>query len=249
MGPALGTRITLLGGFRCFHGDAEVDLPDASEGLLAYLALKGRSMHRATVAATFWGDATEKQAFANLRSALWRLAGPLRDAVEVGPRSVGLKPEVQVDFVAATAVARRSVDATKSLAREELLAAPALLGEDLLVGRYDEWVVYEAERWKQLRLHALEAVATRLTEMGHISEALETALLCVEADPLRESAHTVEIAAHLAENNRSEAIRTYKRYSATLYKELGLEPSEGLTSLVPSAATTVTPTPSAARRR
>lgn len=249
MGRALGTRITLLGGFRCFHDDAEMDLPEASERLLAYLAVKGRPMHRATVAGTFWPDATEKQAFANLRSTLWRLPGSSRDAVEVGPRSVGLHPDVAVDLAAAGALARRVLDTTTSVALEDLLAASELLGDDLLVGWYDEWVIYEAERWRQLRLHALEAVATRLTEMGRISEAVDAALLCVEADPLRESAHSVEIAAHLAENNASEAIRTYKRYSATLHKELGLQPSERLTRLVPSDAKSLASARSTARRQ
>lgn len=249
LGRALGTRITLLGGFRFFDGATEMDLPEASERLLAYLAVKGRAMHRSTIAGTFWPDAAEKQAFANLRSALWRLAGPARRAVEAGPRTVGLAPDVHVDLVAASALARRAVDATVSLTDDELLAAPDLLAEDLLVGWYDEWVVYEAERWRQLRLHALEAVATRLIEIGRISEAVDAALLCVEADPLRETAHTVEIAAHLAENNASEAIRTYNRYSATLHKELGLEPSEHLTRLVPSPARSASSGRSAEARR
>ena len=248
MGRPLATRIQMIGGFRCFRATGEIELPEASERLLAYLAVKGRPVHRAAIAGVFWPETSDKQALANLRSAIWRM-GASQNMVDVGPKALGLKSFVRVDFHEAAALARRLVDQSANVHDRELTAAPEQLREDLLVGWYDDWVVHESERWRQLRLHALESVAIRLTKLGRFSEALDAALLCVEADPLRESAHTVAITTHLAENNRSEALRAFRRYSVVLREELGLEPSESLASLVPATTISLSAGDSLASRK
>jgi hypothetical protein len=78
----------------------------------------------------------------------------------------------------------------------------------------------EAEDWRQLRLHALEALAGRLA-----------ASAAVRAEPLRESAHAALIQVHLAEDNQSEALREFTRYRTPLHAELGLEPTPRLCRL------------------
>ena len=53
----------------------------------------------------------------------------------------------------------------------------ALKGE-ILPDWYDDWLLLERERIRQLRLHALEAIrCTRLTAAGRFGEAIEAALL------------------------------------------------------------------------
>jgi DNA-binding SARP family transcriptional activator len=54
----------------------------------------------------------------------------------------------------------------------------------------------------------------------------------VGADPLRESAQRVLVEAHLAEGNRSEALRLYAEHRDLVRRELGVEPSPELTALV-----------------
>jgi DNA-binding SARP family transcriptional activator len=105
-------------------------------------------------------------------------------------------------------------------------------GLDLLPGWYDDWVLSEAEDWRQLRLHALEALADRLTAMGRWGEAADAAGAAVRAEPLRESANATLIKVHLAEGNQSEAVRQFERYRALLLAELGLEPTLRLRRLV-----------------
>ena len=97
---------------------------------------------------------------------------------------------------------------------------------------YDDWVLSEAEDWRQLRLHALEALADRLTAMGRWGEAADAAGAAVRAEPLRESANAALIRVHLAEGNQSEAVRQFDRYRALLDAELGLEPTPRLRRLV-----------------
>ncbi|HEY6203669.1 MAG TPA: bacterial transcriptional activator domain-containing protein [Candidatus Limnocylindria bacterium] len=83
----------------------------------------------------------------------------------------------------------------------------ALTGGELLADWCDEWVLLERERLRQLRLHALEVLTQRLVTVGRYADAMEVALAALRSEPLRESAHRAVISVHLAEGNRSEALR------------------------------------------
>jgi DNA-binding SARP family transcriptional activator len=239
---ASAVEIRVMSGFQLLHHGVEVQLSEAAERLLGLLAVKRKPLQRLRLSAMFWPEASEKQALANLRSTLWRLTGPPHDALDIGPRSLNIAPSVRVDLRTAEACAHQILDRTSVLTEQELLATPAHLQDDVLAGWYDDWAVQESERWRQRRMHALEAAARRLGDAGHFAAALDTALLAVEADPLRESAHTEVIRAHLAEHNQSEAIRAFDRCCSILRNELGLEPSESLRSLVSSSTRPMTRT-------
>jgi DNA-binding SARP family transcriptional activator len=101
----------------------------------------------------------------------------------------------------------------------------ALLAGELLPDWYDEWVLFERERLRELRLHALEALATRLSAAHRWGAAMDAALAAVAADPLRESAHRAVIETHLAEGNCCEAIRHYVLFRNLLRRRIGIEPS------------------------
>jgi DNA-binding SARP family transcriptional activator len=90
----------------------------------------------------------------------------------------------------------------------------------------------ERERYRQLRLHALEALCRSLTAAGRYSLAIQAGLAAVEADALRESAHRALIRAHLEEGNPSEALRQYRRFRAAVQEELGIPPTDGIEDLV-----------------
>jgi SARP family transcriptional regulator, regulator of embCAB operon len=119
--------------------------------------------------------------------------------------------------------------------------AVSVLSRDLLPDWYDDWVVPEAEEWRQLRLHALEALSTRLASVGRYAHAMGAALSAVRVEPLRESATAAVISVHLAEGNEAAALREFRCYRALLQRELGEEPTTTLHALVGVA-------PSASRR-
>jgi SARP family transcriptional regulator, regulator of embCAB operon len=89
----------------------------------------------------------------------------------------------------------------------------------------------EAEDRRQLRLHAVETLADRLTAHGDYGDAA-AALAAVRAEPLRESPRAALIRVHIAEGNPSEALRGYSRYSELLRLELDVEPTQRLRQLV-----------------
>jgi DNA-binding SARP family transcriptional activator len=225
--------LTVLGGFRLRSGTGVVGVPRGSQRLLAFLALRGGIVKRAAVAGALWPDAAERHAYSNLRAAIARLNGAGRRALAASKLELGLAEGVTVDLHHAQPLAQRLLDPAATPAATDLNpAAVAALSADLLPDWYDDWVLLEAEDWRQLRLHALEALAVRLIALGRWGEAANAASAAVRAEPLRESARAALIQAHLAEGNQSEAVREFTRYRALLRTELGLEPTHRLRQLV-----------------
>ena len=228
-------RVELLGGFRLSQRGHDVAMSPGSEHLLAFVALRRPAVQRILVAGTLWPNASERSAYAALRSTLARLDPVSRRALEVGPLSLGLAEGVTVDAHHAQALAHRLLDpATPTLEVDLTATAIASLSFDLLPSWYDDWAVLEAEDWRQLRLHALEAGAVGLASARRFGDAAAAAGAAVRADPLRESAHTVLIRVHLAEGNRSEALREFERLRRVLRVEMDMEPSPELWALVGS---------------
>ncbi|MDE8668420.1 bacterial transcriptional activator domain-containing protein [Pseudarthrobacter sp. H3Y2-7] len=111
---------------------------------------------------------------------------------------------------------------------EEILAC-----QELLTGMYDDWLVFEREKYRQMLLHALEAASASLLEASAFAAALETALAAVSIEPLRESANTAVISVHLRENNLIEAVRHYEYFHNLIFSELGVAPSPAMQALLP----------------
>jgi DNA-binding SARP family transcriptional activator len=232
-GADCGFMVALLGGFALSLGGTVLGIPRTSQRLLAFLALHGRMAGRAAVAGTLWPDASESHAHCSLRTTLSRLQSTARNALAASKFELGLAEGVAVDVRSAHALACRLLDPTVTPGSSELsMAAVTTLSTDLLPGWYDDWVLTEAEDWRQLRLHALEALAGRLIAAGRPGEAVCAARAVVRAEPLRESGYATLIRMHLAEGNQSEALREFERCRGLLQTELGLEPTLRLRHLV-----------------
>jgi SARP family transcriptional regulator, regulator of embCAB operon len=229
-----GSIVSVLGGFHLYwSGSVQVGIPRASQRLLAFLAIRGGVISRATVAGTLWPDTTETNAYSNLRAAVARLEPKRRKMLQASKLELGLAEGIMVDLRHAQTLARRLLDPVVIPKQSDLSSASVVaLSGDLLPGWYDDWVLVEAEDWRQLRMHALEALADRLTATGCWGQAADAASAAVRADPLRESAHAALIQVHVAEGNQSEAVREFTRYRALLHAELGLEPTLRLCRLI-----------------
>ncbi len=226
-------ELSLMGAFQLSEGAIPVVLPGGSQRLIAFLALKGRPMTRAAAAGALWPEVSEEQAHASLRSAIWRLDKITREAMQVDVLELNLASGVRLDVRESRALAHRLliVDTLPSAA-DMTSAAIAALTSELLPDWYDDWVVIEAEDWRQLRLHALEALADKLADAARFGDAIQAARAAIAADPLRESSHAALIRAHLAEGNQSQALEAYEAYRVLLLRELGLAPTPRLVALV-----------------
>jgi len=230
--------VHLLDGFDLVCGGKPVPLPLSVQRLLAFLAFHDRPMQRVYVAGKLWLDTTEERAFANLRSTLWRAQRSANGVVTAANGQLALAATVNVDLREATLQARRFVDGSASAKEISLAGLP--LGRELLPDWYDDWVLIERERHRQLALHALEAVADRLTALGRFGEAVEAAMAAIRIEPLRESAHRSVMRIHVAEGNASEALRHYEAYRRLLDETIGLEPSPRMAELISGAYAALT---------
>jgi DNA-binding SARP family transcriptional activator len=230
-GPPLEPlSLSLFNGFELWCGDHPISVPVSAERVVAFLALHPGSQDRSYVAGTLWPDTSDNRAAARLRTTLWRARQNGCPVVDASMTRLQLAPSVRVDVQHLLGVVRRVFDRSFTLrpADRARLLAPA----ELLPGWYEDWVLIERERVRQLRLHALEILCERLTVGRQFGSAVDAALAAIQEEPLRESAHRVLIRAYLAEGNVSEALQEYRRYRGLLRQELGVGPSSEMEELL-----------------
>ncbi len=220
-------RLKLLGGFEVACSQGILQLPLAAQRLLAFLGLRRRPLLRSHVAGALWVDSPEQRSQASLRSTLWRVNRADHELVDAGTTHIALAEGVDVDVQRMASNAHALIGGHDYCLDEE-----GDLADDLLPDWYDDWVVWERERLRQLRLHALEALALRLMHAGRHGEALEVGQTALRDEPLRESAHRVLILVHLAEGNPAEALRQYQLCEQLMASELDVEPSPLIRNLV-----------------
>jgi DNA-binding SARP family transcriptional activator len=223
-------RLSLLGGFALCRAGAPYDIPMTGQRLLCYLALRRLPAHRAAAVGTLWPDVSESRAAASLRTVLWRLRTIGEELVETSGAYLRLGSNVESGVENLAVAASEVCDGIHEVGDSEVREIET--AGDLLPGWYDDWIIAERERLRQLHLHALEGLCERLLVSGKYSLAMEAALIAVAADPLRESAQSLLIRIDIAEGNRSEAVRHFKTYSQVIRHELGLAPSAGVARLL-----------------
>lgn len=179
---------------------------------------------------------SDERAAGNLRSSLWKLRQRGYRLVDLADTRLRLASSVVVDLHEASRQAHRLLDASAELGDLDL--NDSLFVNDLLPDWYDEWLLIERERFRELRLRALDCLCERLAATGHGSRAVECGLAAIRGDPLRESSHRALIRIYLAEGNQAEAIHQYRFYRELLNGRLGLSPSSQMTELVGSLVPT-----------
>jgi DNA-binding SARP family transcriptional activator len=233
MQPSLDVR--LLRNFEMCLNGCRIVLPQGTQRLITFLALERMAVDRRFAAERLWPDNTAKRASANLRSALWqgnRAAG--RTVIECCGPTLRLRAETSIDFRVALAQARR-LDLGEGT-QSDAAAMITTLSSPLLPDWSDDWLVFERERWNQVRLHALEKLAHQLKLEHDYVQALEAALAAVAIEPVRESAHRTLIEIYLAEGNGACALKHYQYYRGLLRRELGVAPSRQILRLVQDQA-------------
>ncbi|WP_410809074.1 AfsR/SARP family transcriptional regulator [Micromonospora sp. 067-2] len=218
----------LLGGFRLLRGVAPVVVPRGLQRVIALIGLRPGAT-RSQLAGLLWPDVSEERALSSLRTALWRLRQDPCCPITVAGDTVRLGPTVRLDVDDLVGTAARVRDGGDARIAAGALAAGR---HDLLPGWYDDWVLLDRERLRQLRLHMLEQVAGQHLVAGRHGEALEAALEAMAAEPLRETPHRLVVRIHLAEGNAFEAVHAFYVYRDLLRRELRLEPSPAMSALL-----------------
>jgi DNA-binding SARP family transcriptional activator len=224
------THIQLLDSFGLRHDGGAVHLPKSAQRVIAFLAIRSHPMLRLHVAGSLWLDSPEERAFANLRSALWRIHRSGVAAVDSSGGTLRLAPGVRVDLHEATALAHRLIGSVPMGAGGGVEWLP--LAGEVLPDWDDDWALVEREHFRNLSLQALESLCEHLTAQGRLREALEVGLAAFAREPLRESAHRLLVRIYLADGNRFDAIRQFRLYRDLVRSRLGIEPSSQMLELV-----------------
>ena len=221
--------LTLLGGFQArLEPGSAIALPTRkSQALLAYLALPpGRAHPRDKLAALLWGGIREESSRASLRQALFAIRKALSDtaAVQQHGDALALEPgAVEVDAATFERLVHEGTPAT-------LERAAALYQGDLLSGfvvdeaPFEEWLLGERERLRELALEALAKLLAHQRKAGASEATVQTALKLLTLDPLQEPVHRTLMRLYAERGRRGAALRQYQQCVSVLGRELGVEP-------------------------
>lgn len=224
-------RLSLLGAFeaRLDAGPALAFPRRKAQALLAYLCLHpGEPQARDKLAALLWGDTPDGQARHSLRQALAALRQSLAqsartllldegDAVAISPAAV------EVDVIR---FERLVADGTS----EALEQAMQLYRGDLLEGfavsepPFEEWLVTERARLRELAVDALAKLLAHQAKLGMVEPAVQTAVRLLGLDPAQEAVHRVLMRLHARQGRRGAALRQYQACVNVLERELGVMP-------------------------
>jgi DNA-binding SARP family transcriptional activator len=218
------TRVTVLGSFTLTAAGAAVPLGVDARRLVAYLAVHPRPQARAALAADLWPNASGERL---LSDALAAIAVPGL-VVEASDGALSLAPDVEVDLTEAMHLVRVLPEIPGSEDTDT-----KLLTADILPGWTAAWIAVERERFRQLRLHAIEVRSQRLTAAGRHDAAVAMAEIAARSAPSRESARRVLIEAHLAQGNIAAAVAEYDSYYELLRSSVGGPVPFGLEGLLP----------------
>jgi DNA-binding SARP family transcriptional activator len=224
-----GIRLELLGPFEIVDRRTTATVPVPAQRLAAFLAVRGEPVGRPRASGVLWPEVEHDHALSNLRTALWRLRNLHPGLVRTLGATLTIAPDVAIDVRESEALAHRILQETLPL-HEARLAASAL-SHDLLPDWEDEWLVFDRERFRDLRVRALERLCTQLSGLDAHAEAAQAGLLAVQADPLRESSCVALMHAYTAEGNEACALQLYRALESRLERELQVSPSPATAGL------------------
>ncbi len=219
-------RVTVLGSFSVTaHGDP-VPLESDARRVVAYLAVHRRPQRCPALAADLWPGLPAAAAAALLDQSLVAAAPLVTDAAD---GTVALDPAVAVDLDEAMALVRELaiVPGHPDSVPADLPVATVLLGADVLPDWTEAWLPVERERFRQIRLNALEELSSALTASGRFADAVVTARAAAHTAPSREGARRALIEAHLAQGDIAEAVAEYDEYQELLRSSVGAPPMSG----------------------
>lgn len=208
--------------------------------LLAYLAVTTRPHQREALAGLLWGEMPEAAAANNLRQALTNLRRSFEPYLLITREIVELKQDLpcSLDVAVFDHILAPSANPPAGDRIERLHQAVELYQGDFLAGffvrdapEFEEWMLAQRARYRELALHALHALAQHRLESGDYDAAIHDASRLLALEPWREETHRQLMLAMARTGQSTAALAQYKRCRRLLEKELGIEPSAETTLL------------------
>jgi len=219
-------RIFLFQSLQAFDDEKPLGLkfPPKVVPLWVHLLLHAdRPLARQTLAFSLWPDVPEETALANLRRHLHHLkmalpppAGP--PWLLIDAQSVQWNPQAPwwLDVAEFERLSQGDPAALEQVV--------ALYRGDLVADCYDDLILAERERLRNLYLTDLEALARHHRAQGRFERAIEFTARLMALDPLNENALRLLMSLRYESGDRAGALKAYAAFCRRLREELEVEP-------------------------
>jgi DNA-binding SARP family transcriptional activator len=233
-------KIYLFGQLRVECGNRVWQGPEGykSRELFCFLLIHRTILHnRERLASLLWEESSAVQSKKYLRQALWKLQSSCneqlgevaRQLLLVDPEWVQINSEVDlwVDvsvFDQTYSRLQAARDLNQNFART-VDQAVRLYKEDLLVGWYQGWCLYERERLQNMYLTMLDRLVEYCEANQDYLAGQEYCARILHYDPARERTHQQMMEMYYLAGDRTAALRQFDRCVEALKRELDVGPA------------------------
>jgi predicted ATPase/Tfp pilus assembly protein PilF len=238
-------EVALLGGIAFRLGGLPISRfsTRAEMALLAYLAHSGQAHNREALADLLWDASTTGQSLSNLRTALAQLRKQVGDTLIVTQKTVAVTSQVHQQTDSArfqSLLAGVGRDKSAGTMNQLSQGLDLYKGEFMAgfsrpnVPRFNDWLVIEQERLRQLALDGFRKLADWQEEQGNFAAGVLTTRRWLALDQWDETARQKLFRLLAYDGRSSEALGAFEKYRDLLQKEIGISPESETVALVES---------------
>ena len=235
-------KVRLFGKFNVERGAQTIEGFQAHkvQELFSYLLISRKHPQpREVICEALWENQSPSKAKKNLRQALWRLQLALGNAAN------SRKPEILADsdWIQINPSANFWLDVAKfeqifnafndkdsrgltSMDFNTVRSAVNLYRGDFLEGWYEDWCLFERERFQVMYLTLLDKLVKYCEMRGHYAVGLAYGTDILRHDHAYERTHRQMMRLYCMAGDRTQALHQYQRCVTALHNELDIEPSE-----------------------
>ncbi|MCG8346176.1 MAG: hypothetical protein MI924_00165 [Chloroflexales bacterium] len=203
--------------------------------LFCYLLLHRNRPHtRESIAALLWNDVSTSLARKYLRKVIWQLQQILGGAdvriIIVESEWIYLNREAQLwlDVITVEQAFVNTYElpghALDEQAARSLQAAVQLYRGALLEGWYQDWCLYEREKWQNMYFMMLDKLIVYCTKHDEYDSGISYGMQLLHFDQTNELAHRRLMRLHHLRGDRTTAMHQYQSCVAALQRELDMKP-------------------------
>ncbi len=240
-------RIKLFGKFSAERGGQIIEGIQARkvQELFSYLLIsKNHLQPREVICEVLWENQPPTKAKKYLRQALWRLQLALSEAANSrGPEIVADNDWIQISPAARFWLDIAEFERIFNVFNDKdprgltlkdfrmIGSAIDLYQGDLLEGWYQDWCLFERERFQIMHLMLLDKLVQYCEIHGHYAAGLAYATTILRHDHAYERTHCQMMRLYFMTGDRTQALHQYQRCVMALRNELDIEPSESTKQL------------------
>ena len=233
-------KVSLFGKFDLAYGEKKtcIRARKVQELLIYLLMFRNHPQPRESLSEILWADQPAINSKKNLRQTLWHLQSAFKtfkhsSRLELLIEDGWIHIRLPTDFWLDTAEFENVFDSVshkrvRELTGEDFAAmqnAVNLYTGDLLEGWYQDWCIFERERFQMMNLMLLDKLVQYCETHQKYDTGLTYGWQILRHDHAYERAHRQLMRLYALSGDRTQALHQYQRCVNALQVELGVEPS------------------------